>query len=89
MSHSAPLKMYTTTWCPDCTVAKSVLKKRGLEFEEINIEQDDAAAQYVMSVNGGKRSVPTLVMGEDAVSLSGFSRAKLDVFLQKHNLLSE
>ncbi len=80
------IKMYTTTWCPDCTAAKSVLKKRGLEFDEINIEQDDAAAQYVMQVNGGKRSVPTLVIGEDAVSLSGFSRAKLDVFLQKHNL---
>ena len=79
--------MYTTSWCVDCTATKLALKKKGLEFEEIDIEQVEGAAEYVMSINGGKRSVPTLVFGEDAASLSGFSRAKLDAFLGRNGLV--
>lgn len=75
------IKMYTTTWCPDCTAAKRALSSKGLSFEEINIEQDEGAAEYVMSVNGGRRSVPTLVSGDVAHSLSGFRPQKLDAFL--------
>ena len=81
------IKMYTTTWCGDCQVTKNALNRLGLSFEEVNIEQDAAAADYVMQVNHGRRSVPTLVYDGDAASLSGFSRAKLDAFLTKHKLL--
>ena len=80
--------MYTTSWCGDCQVTKTFLKKLDVPFEEINIEQVDGAADYVMSVNGGRRSVPTLVYRGDAASLSGFSRAKLDAFLSRHQLLA-
>lgn len=80
------LKMYTTTWCGDCQVAKTFLTRLGVPFDEVNIENDPSAADYVMQVNGGRRSVPTLVYGDDAVSLSGFSRAKLDSFLSRHDL---
>ena len=80
------IKMYTTTWCGDCRVAKNVLSQRGIAFEEVNIESDDRAAAYVMSVNNGKRSVPTLVHEGDAISLSNFSRGKLDAWLEKHGL---
>lgn len=82
------MKMYTTTWCGDCTVTKMFLQRFDIPFEEINIESNPDAAEYVMSVNGGKRSVPTLVYNGDAASMSGFSRAKLDAFLGKHKLLS-
>lgn len=80
------IKMYTTSWCPDCHAAKSALGKKGLSYQEINIEQDEGAAQYVMSVNGGKRSVPTLEYGGHAASLSGFRPVKLDAFLQEAGL---
>ena len=80
--------MYTTSWCGDCQVTKTFLKKLDVPFEEINIEQVDGAADYVMSVNGGRRSVPTLVYNGDAASMSGFSRAKLDAFLSRHQLLA-
>lgn len=83
-----PVKMYTTTWCGDCKVTKAFLSKLNIPFEEINIEKDPGAAEYVMSVNGGKRSVPTLVYNGDAASLSRFSRAKLDEFLARHDLLT-
>ena len=80
------IKMYTTTWCGDCQVTKNFLNRFGVPFEEVNIESDPAAAEYVMQVNGGRRSVPTLVYNGDAESLSNFSRAKLEAFLTKHDL---
>jgi mycoredoxin len=52
--------MYTTTWCGDCDRVKRFLKGRGIAFSEVNIEHDDEAAAFVMRVNRGYRSVPTL-----------------------------
>lgn len=80
------VKMYTTTWCGDCHVTKNFLKRFEIPFEEINIENDAEAAAFVQEVNGGRRSVPTLLYNGEATSLSGFSRAKLDAFLLKHDL---
>lgn len=81
-----PITVYTTSWCGDCVVTKNYLQKFAIPFEEINIETDPSAAEFVMKVNGGRRSVPTLVYNGDAASLSGFSRAKLDAFLSRHQL---
>ena len=56
-----PLTMYTTTWCAFCRRLKSQLAAEGIEMAEINIEDDPAAADFVMSVNGGNQTVPTVV----------------------------
>jgi mycoredoxin len=37
------------------------MEREGIEFTEVNIEEDPAAAERVMSVNGGNKTVPTLV----------------------------
>ncbi|HUZ22814.1 MAG TPA: mycoredoxin [Streptosporangiaceae bacterium] len=58
---SQPLTMYTTTWCAYCRRLKSQLAREGIEMSEINIEEDPAAADFVMSVNGGFQTVPTVV----------------------------
>lgn len=81
------LVVYSTTWCGDCQVAKRALTQLSVPFTEVNIEENPDAAAYVMQVNGGRRSVPTLVYNGDAASLSQFSRAKLDSFLTRHQLL--
>ena len=80
------LTVYTTGWCGDCTVTKMALEKLGVPYREVDIEHDAEAAAYVMAVNDGRRSVPTLTYGDDATSLSNFSRARLDAFLEKHAL---
>ncbi|WP_424951268.1 glutaredoxin family protein [Deinococcus sp.] len=80
------LKVYSTGWCPECRVAKMALDKKGIPYQEINIEEVPDAAEYVMSINGGKRSVPTLQYGEVAASLSGYSVSKLNDFLGKAGL---
>jgi mycoredoxin len=80
------ITMYTTSWCGDCRVTKRVLEQKGLAFTEIDIEQDEGAAETVMKVNNGKRSVPTLEYNGQAASMSGFSRAKLDAWLEQVGL---
>jgi mycoredoxin len=54
------VKVYTTTWCGDCYRTKRFLQSQGVAFEEIDIDQNEQAAQVVMQQNQGKRRVPTL-----------------------------
>lgn len=53
------ITMYTTEWCSDCRSAKRFLNSRGIEFEEINIDRDEIAAQKVIDWSGGRRVIPT------------------------------
>jgi mycoredoxin len=52
--------MYSTSWCGYCHRLKSQLEREGIAYQVIDIERDDAAAEYVMSVNGGNQTVPTV-----------------------------
>jgi mycoredoxin len=52
--------MYTTSWCGYCSRLKQGLQLAGVDFTEVNIEQDESAADRVMQVNGGNQTVPTL-----------------------------
>lgn len=58
------LTMYTTNWCGFCSRLKSGLRHAGIDYAEVNIELDDAAADLVMQVNGGNRTVPTVVFAD-------------------------
>jgi mycoredoxin len=54
------LTMYSTAWCGYCHRLKSQLDRAGVDYVVIDIEQDLEAAEYVMSVNGGCQTVPTI-----------------------------
>lgn len=69
-----PVTMYTTTWCGFCRRLKSQLAREGIEVAEIDIERDASAADYVMSVNGGNQTVPTVVF-PDGTALTNPSAA--------------
>ena len=58
--NNASVIMYTTPWCGYCNRLKTVLKASGISYDEVDIEQDTGAAQFVGSVNGGNHTVPTL-----------------------------
>ena len=64
---SAQLTMYTTQWCAFCRRLKSQLTRDGITMTEVDIERDPAAADYVMSVNGGNQTVPTVVFPDGSV----------------------
>ena len=53
--------MYTTTWCGYCRRLKSQLDRAGISITEVDIEQHPNAAAVVERVNGGNRTVPTVV----------------------------
>jgi mycoredoxin len=57
---NASLTMYTTSWCGYCRRLKTVLEAAGIAYDEVDIEQEAAAAEFVGSVNGGNKTVPTL-----------------------------
>jgi len=54
------LMMYSTSWCGYCHRLMSQLDREGIGYEVIDIEGDPAAARYVMSVNSGNQTVPTV-----------------------------
>jgi mycoredoxin len=56
--------MYSTSWCGYCHRLKTQLDREGIEYTVVDIERDEAAAEYVMSVNGGNQTVPTVRFGD-------------------------
>ncbi|GAB3736021.1 mycoredoxin [Nocardiopsis nanhaiensis] len=58
--------MYSTPWCGYCRRLKSQLSREGITVHEVNIEDDPGAAEYVMKVNGGNQTVPTVVFSDDS-----------------------
>ena len=50
---TAALTIYSTPWCGYCHRLKTALKSQGISYDEVDIEQDPAAAEFVGSVNGG------------------------------------
>jgi mycoredoxin len=61
---TAPVTMYTTSWCGYCVRLKKLMQREGIEWAEVNIEHDEAAAELVMKANGGNQTVPTLVFAD-------------------------
>jgi len=53
--------MYSTTWCGYCHRLKKQLEREGIAYTVVDIEQVPEAAQFVMSVNDGNQTVPTVV----------------------------
>ena len=61
------IKMYGTAWCPDCARAKQVFSKLKIPFDWVDIDRDETAAAAVTKINGGFKSVPTIVFPDNTV----------------------
>ena len=82
----ADVKIYTTSFCPFCVRAKNLLKGKGVEFEEINMDGKDQELQSLKKKTG-LQTVPQIFIGEElvggytdlaALDASGQLDAKLD-----------
>ena len=51
------LTLYTTTWCPFCQRLTSDLDAAGVTYVNIDVDEDEAAGEWVKSVNDGNRIV--------------------------------
>ena len=62
------IKVYGADWCSDCVTAKRFLDSKGVEFEYIDITDNEQAIAIVEQINNGKRVIPTLMV--DGVSFT-------------------
>ena len=73
------IKVYTSSTCPYCVMAKEYLAEKGLEYEEKNVQTDKAARQELMKM--GYTGVPVVVIGDEEIV--GLDKAKIDEALGK------
>ena len=71
------ITIYTTTWCADCRRAKQFLRERGIDYREINVDEDVDAEDLILRVNGGRRKVPTIEVGGRYFACSPFDPYQL------------
>jgi len=57
------IKMYTTRWCGYCVRAKALLDARGLEFDEVSLDDDPAFRQRLFDLTGSW-TVPQIVIDD-------------------------
>jgi glutaredoxin 3 len=63
----ARVKIYTTPICPYCVRAKSLLKKKGAEIDEIDVFMNGDARSEMEAKSGGRQTVPQIFVGETHV----------------------
>jgi glutaredoxin 3 len=66
----ATIQMYTTRWCAYCIRAKALLESRGLEFEEILLDDDPNFRRRLLDLTGGW-TVPQIVI--DGRPIGGYT----------------
>jgi glutaredoxin-like protein len=67
MSESIAVNIYATEWCFDCRRARKFFDLHQIPYEWVNIDRDPKAEQYVLKVNRGMRSVPTIVFNDGSI----------------------
>ena len=63
----ARVRMYTTPICPYCVRAKALLKKKGVEVEEVDILMNADARAEMETKSQGRKTVPQIFVGETHV----------------------
>jgi glutaredoxin 3 len=61
--------LYGTEFCSYCGAARMLLKKKGIEFEEILVSRDDALREEMQRLSG-RRTVPQIFV--DGQPIGGF-----------------
>ncbi len=59
--------IYTTQWCPYCRAAKSLLDRKGVAYDEIDVDGKPELRQAMMARAGGRTSVPQIFIGDKHV----------------------
>ena len=79
----AALTVYTTRWCGDCFRTKRYLNHYGVAYDEVDITDNAEARAYVEQVNGGYRSVPTIVFPSSRVIVEPSNRELHEVLVSE------
>jgi len=63
----ASIEIYTTPYCPYCIAAKELLRRKGVEFVEIDVAGDRALRARMVERAGGRMTVPQIFIGKTHV----------------------
>lgn len=74
------IKVYSTPTCPYCHLAKEFLKEMNIDFEDIDVSQNEEAAQEMIE-KSGQMGVP--VIDIDGEIIIGFNRAEIERILRE------
>lgn len=67
--------VYSTPTCPFCHKTKDYLKEKGVEFEDVNVAEDQARAEEMVK-KSGQMGVPVLDI--NGTIIVGFDQPKID-----------
>ena len=59
--------MYTTRYCSDCLRAKKFFEENNIPYENIGLEGNPEATEFVMKINNGFQSVPTIIFPDGSI----------------------
>ncbi len=82
-----PVEIYTTRFCPYCVAAKTLLKRKGVAYSEIDVGGDPELRDKMIQRANGRMTVPQIFIGKTHVGgnddLQALERAgKLDPLLK-------
>lgn len=69
------VRIYTTNHCPYCKMAKEYFKSNNVKYTEINVEEDEKAAEEMIE-KSGQMGVP--VIDIDGKIIIGFDKPAID-----------
>lgn len=72
------VKVYTTPTCPYCVTLKRFLEQKDVEFEEVDVSEDEDALEE-MKEKSGQTGVPVVEIGEEVIV--GFEKKKIKQLL--------
>jgi glutaredoxin 3 len=58
--------IYVAGWCPYCQRARGLLSQKGVQFREVDVD-DDPKLRQEMIARSGRRTVPQVFIGETHV----------------------
>jgi glutaredoxin 3 len=63
----ASIEVYTTPFCPYCVAAKELLRRKGVDFTEIDVAGDRELRAKMIERAGGRMTVPQIFIGDTHV----------------------
>jgi glutaredoxin 3 len=61
------VEIYTTPYCPYCQWAKELLRKKAVDFKEIDVSRDREQRRAMTERAGGRTTVPQIFIGDTHV----------------------
>ena len=83
---SKEITMYGADWCGDCRRSKAYLDSHNVTYYYVDVEKDLSAADKVIEINGGAKSIPVIVFS-DGTHLTEPSDLALEAKLEELSIL--